>query len=115
MENLRINIKDSGVQNYTDSMVVVGNHGRLVVTREGQARMGVTEGEYVLLGEIDGHWYICKKPTGFFGYKLKKPGNSNQLTITAKTVRDIPKGRYNFGNVYIDQDGIAWFPMTPVE
>lgn len=112
MEMMKINVVDSGHNSNKDCDVSMGKHGRLTITLRAIERLKLEEGHQILVGNVGDHWYLCRKPEGYFGYTLRKHSEAARfLTATSTNLRQIPQGKYEFGNPYTDENGITWYPL----
>ena len=100
-----------------DRIVSSQKNGRVVFGDAGKRLLGIVEGEYVLIGNVGGEWYIAKRPTGSFkGYKLiTQSGKNAKCTyIQSQALRPFTIGEYTLGSA-INQDGVAWHKLTRIE
>jgi len=100
-----------------DRILSCQKNGRIVFGTAGRRLLGVEEGEYVLIGNVGGHWYIAKRPAGMFkGYKIivQQGKNTSATYIQSKALLPIIKGEYTLGTA-VNQDGIAWHMLTRSE
>lgn len=92
-------------------------NGRVVFGDAGKRLLGVEEGDYVLMGNVGGEWYIAKRPAGMFkGYKIITQSGKNKHTayIQSQALRPFATGEYGLGTA-INQDGVAWHKLSRVE
>lgn len=112
MERIVVNIIDRAYHTKDiGSHITVQKRGRIVFRTVPTEQLGVQEGDPVLLGNVGNNWFVCKKPSGYFGYKLRKEGKSKYLVIGSKALEDIPEGEYHLGDISMDGNDIPWFPL----
>jgi len=112
MERIAINIVDRAYHSKRlGSHITVQKRGRVIFRSVPIEQLGVEEGAFILLGNVGESWFVCKKPKGYFGYKLRKEGKSKYLIIGSKALEGVPEGEYRLGDISMDANDIPWFPL----
>ena len=116
MERIAINIVDRAYQSTASSShITVQRRGRVIFRTVPIEQLGVSEGDPILLGNVGNAWFVCKKPQGYFGYKLRKEGKSKYLVIGSKALEEMQEGEYHLGDIAMDANDIPWFPLIKNE
>lgn len=116
MERIAINIVDSAYRSTSgNSHITVQKRGRVIFRAVSSEQLQVAEGDHVLFGNVGTNWFVCKKPKGHFGYKLRKEGKSKYLVTGSKSLETIIDGEYHLGDLAMDGNDIPWFPLIKSE
>lgn len=116
MQRMTISIVDNETNmkyRNKDRLLAVQKSGRVVLGDEGLKRLEVSEGDYILFGQVGSSWYVCKRPSNSFkGYRIirQQGKNAKSLYVQSQQLKDIVRGEYGLGDSF-SQDGVFWREM----